>query len=257
MNNASTVDEIANIFQDQNLSFLDKFTGLTDGTTPTNPPTVLPPADSSNRGTRFWVGYGHHQGFEGANGQDMILYFSAEQAANVTVRINGTGYVKNYAVPANSVITSETLPKTGVYDARLLLDGKSTKGISIESDIPIVAYAHIYASTTSEASLLLPVGTYGYQYTALTTIQNYASDTYSWAYVVADHDSTRIEITPANPTLSGRPADVPFVVNLNKGEVYQVLGALLAPGSDDGYDMTGTLFRSIPNDNGRCLPMAV
>ena len=39
----------------------------------------------SNRGRDFWVGYGHHQFMEPgqtpANGQNMVLYFSAEQAA--------------------------------------------------------------------------------------------------------------------------------------------------------------------------------
>ena len=257
VNPNSTVDPLTNIFSDASLNFLDKFTGLTDGTIPPDPPIILPPADSSNRGTHFWVGYGHHQGFEGQNNQDMVLYFSAEQPANVTVKINGTAYVKNYVVPANSVITSDILPKTGIYDARLLVDGKSDRGISIVSDVPIVAYAHIYGPTMSDASLLLPVSTYGTQYTALTTRQNYATDTYSWAIVVAAYDSTRVEITPANRTLNGRPADVPFVVNLNKGEIYQVLGAILPGSTAEGYDMTGTLIKAIPNDNGRCLPIAV
>lgn len=257
VNAASTVDEIANFFTDNNLNYLDKITGLTDGTVPPEPPTILPPADSSNQGTKFWVGYGHHQGFESGNAQDMILYFSAEQPANVTVRINGTSYLREYQVPAFSVITSEIIPKTGMFDARMLIDGKSTKGIEILSDVPIVAYAHIYASTTSEASLLFPVSTYGYEYTALTTKQNYATNTYSWAYVIAAYDSTKIEITPSNPTLSGNAAGVPFVVTLNEGEMYQVLGALLAPSSSDGYDMTGTTFKSLSNSQGRCLPIAV
>ncbi|HRO05516.1 MAG TPA: gliding motility-associated C-terminal domain-containing protein [Ferruginibacter sp.] len=254
VNAASTVDEIANVFEENSLNFMDKFTGLTDGTIP--PPVVqLPTPDSSNRGTRFWVGYGHHQNFGSGNSQDMILYFSAEQAANVKVRLNGTGYVREYSVPANSVITSQLLPKSGIYDSRLLVDGKSTRGISIESDVPIVAYAHIYASTTSEAAMLMPVGTYGYEYTALTTKQNYASNTYSWFYVIADHDSTWLEVTPSNVTLGGSPAGVPFIVKLNKGEVYQALGAIIS--GSDGFDLTGSTVKSIQNNQGRCLPFAM
>jgi len=249
----SKVDDIINVFSDTALTYMDKFTGLTDGSIVIAPPT-LPPTDSSNRGTKFWVGYGHHQNFM-ANSQDMVLYFSAEQAANVTVRINGTAYSKTYVVPANSVITSAIVPKYGLFDARLLTDGKSSRGISIQSDVPIVAYAHIYASTTSEAAMLLPVGTYGYEYTALTTKQNYATNTYSWVYVIADNDSTKVTITPSNPTLTGSPAGVPFDVYLNKGEIYQVLGALIS--GNDGYDMTGTTIKSIANNKGRCLPVAV
>ena len=76
----------------------------------------------SNRGKDFWVGYGIHQFMETGqpNTQEMVLYFSAEQAANVTVTIDGTAYIRNYAVPANSVIASEFLPKSGPLDARLI-----------------------------------------------------------------------------------------------------------------------------------------
>lgn len=79
----------------------------------------------SNRGRDFWVGYGHHQFMEvgQSNSQQMVLYFSAEQAANVTVTIHGTTYIRNYAVPANSVIVSEVIPKSGTYDARLITLG--------------------------------------------------------------------------------------------------------------------------------------
>ena len=53
----------------------------------------------SNRGTEFYVGYGHHQFFEnGQNSQEMVLYLSAEEAATVTVTINGTGYSQVYNV---------------------------------------------------------------------------------------------------------------------------------------------------------------
>src|SRR5687767_8494348 len=73
----------------------------------------------SNQGRDFWVGYGHHQFMEtGSNSQEMILYFSAEQTANVTVTLEGTGWVRNYTVPAGTVIASDLIPKTSP-DARL------------------------------------------------------------------------------------------------------------------------------------------
>src|SRR5690606_26481486 len=137
----------------------------------------------SNRGTEFWVGYGHHYYMEpssssgGApNSQNMVLYFSAEQAANVTVRINNTAYVRNYFVPANSVLASEYIPKSGTYDARLMSfpcsflppntpcggeDLFTNKAIHIVSDVPIVAYAHIFGSASSGATMLMPVKTWG------------------------------------------------------------------------------------------------
>src|SRR5688572_21923096 len=77
----------------------------------------------SNRGTDFWVGYGHHQFMEPGqnNSQEMVLYFSAEQAANVTVTVKGrtATQVTNYSVPANTVIASNFMPKAGANDCRL------------------------------------------------------------------------------------------------------------------------------------------
>jgi hypothetical protein len=74
----------------------------------------------SNRGKDFWVGYGHHQFMEtGTNTQEMVLYLSAEQPANVTVTIEGTTWIRNYSIPANTVIASDYIPKSGAIDARL------------------------------------------------------------------------------------------------------------------------------------------
>ena len=258
----STLDTTKNIIGRDGLTALFKFTGLTDGTaTPAPPvppaPVTLTPPDSSNRGTRFWVGYGHHQFMSPgqSNGQEMVLYLSAEQPANVTVRINGTPWVRTYAIPANTVITTDRILKTGFYDARLTKEGLSDRAISIESDVPIVAYAHIYGSASSGATMLLPVGTYGYEYYALTSSQKYSTNTYSWFNVIADRDNTVVEITPASPTKDGRPAGVPFTVTLKRGEVYQVLGAIRS--GSEGYDMTGSKIKSIPNSAGKCFPIAV
>ena len=98
----------------------------------------------SNKGKEFWVGYGHHQFMEPTqspqNGQNMVIYLSAEEPAIVTVTIDSSAYGANpnwtrtYSIPANTVISTGTanpsagapapltpgpMPKGGVYDARL------------------------------------------------------------------------------------------------------------------------------------------
>ena len=251
----STVDVLANTISEPNLTFLDKLTGLTDGTVA--PPVVqVISADSSNAGTKFWVAYGHHYGF-GTNSQSMVLYLSAEQAANVQVRVNGTSWVRNYSIGANTAIVSDPLPKTGLSDSRITDEGKFEKGISITSDVPIVAYAHIYDGSNSGAGMLLPVGVYGYEYYSLNSSQYYptgGAGSYSWFYVIADRDSTAVEITPSVTTKGGRPAGVPFVVYLNRGEVYNVMGTI---NGAQGTDLTGSKIKSVPNLAGNCYPMAV
>ncbi len=259
MDPLSRVDTVANVISRDTLNFIDRFTGLTDNTIAVPPPPVyVQQVDSSNRGKRFWVGYAHsYNFFSGSNSQDMVLYLGAgSQPATVTVRITGTSWVKTYSIPANTAITSDIIPKTGIYDARLLIEGKTPRGILIESDVPISAYAHIYASTNSGATMLMPVGVYGYEYYTLNSRQNYTtSNSHSSFFVVADRDNTNVEITPSNPTSTGKPAGVPFTVTLNAGEVYQILGAYIS--GAEGYDLTGSIIKSIPNSAGRCYPIGV
>src|SRR5512137_591091 len=103
--------------------------------------------DKSNKGKEFWLGYGHNVLFTQDppyNTQTHVLYLSAEQAATVTVSVNGTGWSQTVSIPANTVDFSINIPKTGPEDARLLTEGLSTKGIHIVSDVPIVAYSHQY-----------------------------------------------------------------------------------------------------------------
>lgn len=221
----------------------------------------------SNKGKEFWVGYGHHQFMEPGqnNSQEMVLYFSAEQTANVKVTINTTSYVRNYVVPAGTVIASEFIPKAGTFDCRLFSlppsfggtggEGVFDRGIHIESDVPIVAYAHIFGSASSGATMLMPVETYGYSYVSVNSPQVYAANCFSWVYVVAKENNTRIEITPSVATRNGRAAGVPFQVDLQKGQIYQVIGALQA--GSTGYELTGTKVVSTGNAAGQCYPIAV
>lgn len=249
----STLDDISNVIHKSALTMLDKFTGLEGDNV--IPPAELTYVDNSNKGTKFWVAYGHHQFMGTDNSQQMVLYLGAEQPAIVTVRIAGTSWMRQYNIPANTVITTSILPKAGSFDARLTQEGLFRRGISITSDVPITAYAHIFGSLSSGATMLMPVGTYGYEYYALTSKQNYDDNTYSWFYVIADRDNTMVEITPSAPTLGGRLPGVPFTVQLRKGEVYQVLGAIQS--GNDGYDLTGSKIKSIANAQGKCFPIAV
>jgi parallel beta-helix repeat protein len=255
----SSVDETANVITRDSLNYMDRFTGLTNGqVTLPIPPTYFTQVDSSNRGKRFWVAYQRsYDFFAGSNAQNMVLYLSTDnQPATVTVKVKGTNWVRTYNIPANTAISSDVIPKSGLIDARLLQEGFYGKGISIEADVPITAYAHIYSNSNSGATMLLPVGTYGFEYYTLNSRQNYTTtDAYSSFYVIADRDNTKVQITPSNPTLGGRAAGVPFEVVLNAGDVYQVLGAMIS--GSEGYDLTGSTVRSIPNSDGKCWPTAV
>lgn len=226
----------------------------------------------SNRGREFWVGYGHHQFMEPGqtNSQEMVLYFSAEpgQPANVTVTVRGRTATQttNYFVPGGSVIASNFMPKSGALDCRLYdvpptfggNGGEGTYNVSIhiQSDVPIVAYAHTFGSASSGATMLMPVETYGYSYVSINSRQQYANNCFSWAYVVATHDNTVVEITPSVQTRLNKPAAVPFQVTLNRGQIYQIIGAN-PTNTANALEVSGTKFVSVANPAGDCYPIAV
>lgn len=212
--------------------------------------------DFSNKGKDFWVGYGYHQVMNGNNAQQMVLYFAADQNTNVTVTIPGLGYSQNYFVAANSVLTSNPLPKTGAQDARLLSESIAgeNKGIHIVSDKPIVAYAHIYNASVSGASILFPTATLGKEYYSVnyTNISN-TSNSNCWFYVVAvDTGTTTVEITPSAATIN-HSAGIPFLVTLQQGQIYNIMGQL---SGNSGVDLTGSKIQSI-NTGAGCKRIGV
>ncbi len=205
--------------------------------------------------------------------------------------IVGGPWSRTYNIPANTVISIEDPLPTGVtmshtpascpttispipkglnprdcnFDARLFYGIPPTypiaeghfrkKGIHITSTTSIVAYAHIYGSVSSGATMLMPVSTWGYNYTSVNSDQNNADNAYSWMYIIANDDSTWVRITPSVPTSTGRPAGVPFDTVLYRGEIYQIIGQLTS--TTAGYNLTGTTVRSINLGLGICHPVAV
>jgi hypothetical protein len=212
----------------------------------------------SNKGKEFWVGYGHNNLFT-ASAQTFVLYLSAEAAATVTVSVNGTSWTRTYNIPANTVIQTDEIPKTGIDDARITAEGLTVKGVHVVSNVPIVAYAHQYGGSSSGATMLMPVETYGYTYYSLNyTQQSNAASCYSWAFVIASENNTRVQITPSGPTVGGKAAGVPFNVDLQKGEIYNIFGQLTSnSGGSTGYDLSGTKFSSIAGGDGNCHPIGV
>ena len=219
--------------------------------------------DFSNKGRDFWVGYGSHVNMYSGGGadvagggtQEMVLYFTSDVTANVTITIPSSGWTRNYTVPANTVVESQSIPKTGADDVRLRTEGKfSKKSIHITSDKPIVAYAHIYNAAVSGATLLFPTNTLGKEYYSLNYKQT-SNNQYSYPYcfAIATEDSTIIEVTPTAATQT-HVANVTFRDTLMKGDVLNLLGQLTGL---TGVDLTGTKIKSVASLTGQCKRIAV
>lgn len=232
----------------------------------------------SNRGREFWLGYGFNYGFlhePPVNGQDMQLYISAIQQAQVTVSISNTSYSRTFTIPANTVDFSITLPKTGPDDARILREGLMNRAVCVKSDVPVAVYAHQYNSMVSGATMLIPKESFGYAYYSVNYAQHRSGsihpydpsaqmtngdDWYSWFYVVASEDGTRVRITPSDTTQSDWLPGRSYTVDLRKGEIYNVMGKLRArsgPAWQASKDLTGSRIVSITGSDGKCHPIAV
>ncbi|HJY22001.1 MAG TPA: IgGFc-binding protein, partial [Hanamia sp.] len=207
--------------------------------------------DFSNKGKDFWIGYGNHvRMFDNKAAEQMQVYITSDVSTNGYVEIPGIGFKVNFSVIANQISTID-IPRT----AALTDEGLYNTGIHIVSDLPVVVYSFIYVSAISGATVCLPTNVLGREYYSVnyTQISN-DPDSYSYFSVVATEDNTVVEITPAGNTKGGRAANVPFTVSLNRGQVYQVLGAEFT--SKTGVDLTGSIIRSINTGSG-CKRIAV
>jgi len=222
--------------------------------------------DKSNRGKEFWLAYGFDYSFfheTPVNNQELAIYISTVQAATVTVSITNTSYSQTLTIPANTVNATIRIPKSGANDARTLTDGLQNRNIHIVSDVDVAVYAHVYSTMVSGATMLMPVETYGYTYRSInyyqTTSQSSPQDWYSWFYVIASEDNTRLNITPSDTTKNGWLPNQTYTINLNKGESYHVFGKAIFNNiaADASKDMTGSKVVSVPGADGVCHPVAL
>ena len=204
-------------------------------------PQPLSAQDFSNRGTDFWVGFQGH--IDGA-GSKFKLYLTSDVNTSGTISVPLQGWSVPFTVVANT-ITIVQVPSATAYVG--CSDCTEQRGIHVVSNDNIAAYAHIYASARSDATLMLPTAALSKEYYAMCYTQATGGQR-SEFLVLAVEDSTQVQITPKANTLGGNLANVPFVITLQQGEVYQV---------QSNTDLTGSKILSISSDSNSCKKVAV
>jgi gliding motility-associated-like protein len=184
----------------------------------------------------------------------MTLYITSDQATTYSVEVYGGSMIQSGSIAAGQVVTA-------IVPATYFINNEGTftkKAVHITSARAVVVYAYITRSQASGATLCLPVQDLGKEYYSMnfTQVSNEPNSN-SYITIVAVDDNTAVEITPSAATKGGKPANVPFTVSLNKGDIYQVLGALNAANPNNGVDLTGTHIRSIASGTGSCKRIAV
>jgi len=200
--------------------------------------------DFSNKGKDFWLPYAGH--IDNTTSR-MALYISSTENTTGEVRLDNKTIP--FTVTANQATTVQISPVNyNVYNNQAEGIGIG-KGIRVISQKPIVLYAHILNAARSGSTLVLPVAVLGKEYVSLNAFQA-TNQGRSQITVVATEDNTTIELNLIRSS-SGTPvraANVPYQINLNKGDVYQVQSTL---------DLTGSTIKSIGTSASSCKPIAV
>jgi len=200
----------------------------------------------STNGTDFWLTFMQNSGVPST-----YLFLGADTAATAkiymgntllaTVAIPNDGNVAYPVVAAGATITTSDVISVG-------------KAIRVTSDRPISLSLFNTLSTSTDATIVYPVPALGDRY-VVPSYRHYASANWSsQVAVVSYQDGTIVEITPTaeiKRTGGGsRPANTPFRITLNRGDVYQ-FQTIRSPD-----DLTGTQIRVVAGGSS-CSGVAV
>lgn len=200
--------------------------------------------NTSNKGTDFWTGYMAH--IDGTS-SNMSLYITSDVSTSGTVSIPGKSWSTNFNITANN-ITVVSIPQSLAYMG--CSDCVLNQGIHITSQEPVVVFAHIYANSRSDATLVLPTETAGRDYYAMSFTQKSTGNGRQNEFMIVGlEDSTYVDITPAAGTLSGTHAKgVTYSKLLMQGQVYQI---------QSDSDLTTSRIVSYGTGNNGCKRIAV
>lgn len=197
-------------------------------------------------GTDFWMGFMNNYG--GSNAE-LRLFISSSVATSGTVDMPLQGWSQPFVVVPNVVTTVVVPLAMGLHVVNDVVD---LRGIHITTLDDVSVFGINFASATADATKVLPVKSLGIDY-IVTTYQGIGfngNNMSSECLVVATEDGTEIQITPSVPTDGGHAAGVPYIVQLDQGESYQVTAA------DNFTDLTGTFIVGTAA-SGDCRPFAV
>jgi hypothetical protein len=183
-------------------------------------------------GMELWLAYMENLtlAFNGPPAFRVVV--EAPEGAEGSIDVPATGYTQPFSL-APGAIEEIALP-----DAIWYAEGSDVAGVAgvrVRADRPVEAVGVHYRVYFSEAARLLPLEELGTDHRVL-AVPDLSGQSPSSFVVVATADGTELEVTPSVFTFGLRPADVPYTVALDAGEIWQVQA--------DG-DLSGSRVRSL------------
>ena len=200
---------------------------------------VVAQKQKDNFGTEFWLGYGPNEGGEtyDANGNArlnetknvMDLYITSHAATHGSVEVTALSFFQAFTTTPGQITTIHLPsgnfagPSVEVVDVEKVLHGLS---VHVTSDSEIAVFGLNHKEYSSDAFMGLPNNVLGTEYR---TINYFTSNTGRPApgefWIIGTVDSTNIRVTLRAASSLGTPANSPFRIRLNKGDMYLVQGA--------------------------------
>ena len=195
-----------------------------DGGSATDETTVVvggPRDRRDSRGTDFWLSFPTNY----SQTPELTLFVAGETATTGRVEIPGLAWRESFTVTPGEV-TAVKLPGEAQLDRAAAPDPEDL-GIHVRAASEVSVYGLNRLTFTTDAFVGLPTDALGTDYRVISYKAYIAPPE---ASVVAAFDDTTVTITPST-AMPGHPAGVPFDVQLDMGEAYQLLAE---------EDLTGT-----------------
>ncbi|MCE1200015.1 MAG: IgGFc-binding protein, partial [Marinilabiliales bacterium] len=201
----------------------------------------------STEGKEFWLGFmesRHHQA-----GHYLELTFTSSMTCHFSLYIGKStvAYYSGTLQPNTPVLYQPAWSMVEPIGSETI----ESKAIHVVSDNPMNIFAMNWSPNSADAAVIFPVDALGSEYYAVCYEPNInegaggapGNGKNSEFVIVASEDNTKVTITPSKVTDLLKPANVPFVITLNKGELYQVQSMNHANLAGQG-DLTGSYISS-------------
>jgi hypothetical protein len=185
--------------------------------------------NKDTKGTDFWIAFPENF----SSSPVLSLFISGDENTTGTVSVPGISFTQNFSVTSGN-ITTVVIPASAQTSAN---NSIANRGIRITAAKEVTVYALNRIQFTTDAFLALPLDILGTEY-IISTYRNVGIVNGTQLTVVGTQDNTVVNITLSSAG-DGRPAGVPFQVNLNAGQVYQIRNT-----SSSSADLTGSIIFS-------------
>ena len=194
----------------------------------------------STVGTDFWVTFLPNYDGEGV---ELSLIIAASRPCTGTITNPNTNWEQPFSASVGTT-TVVSIPKAQASNIDVS-DAVINTGLHVTSTDSISLYASNFAEYTFDVTDVLPTESLGTDYVIQTYSTSFKGDLGSSSHrdgiehdrseftILATENNTQITILLNSNSLNGHYANIPFTINLNAGQCYQILSA-------DNADLSGS-----------------